>query len=318
MRGASQILVNRFSYGDSEKSLPRDPALLSADGDPAIDRIWREFKITGSPALRNILIIHYMSGHVRRIAQRLHSQLPKQVDVDDLVDEAYEGLVHVIDHFDIDRDIRFETFSSHRICGAMRDYLRKINWKPRLEQTRGRLLHAAIEKFQKIHGCSPDTAQLREIVVQIAVAKFRRKHGRGPDAEESRELLKLSEKSFRKFLAAGRPSSMVSFNSGSAGLDVHGRGEHDSDAMAGFEDRRRPSPFTGAELADLRRWVIQGFARRDRLIIVLYYYEQLTMKEIGRTLGCSESRVSQRLDSILGCLRARLSRTGTEQEFYGK
>jgi RNA polymerase sigma factor for flagellar operon FliA len=66
----------------------------------------------------------------------------------------------------------------------------------------------------------------------------------------------------------------------------------------------------GLEREDLRKWLTEGLARRDRLIVVLYYYEQITMKEIGRALGCSESRVSQRLDSILDCLRARLTRVG--------
>ena len=286
------------------------------DQDQVINQVWREYKQTGSPVLRNYLIIHYMSGHVRQIAKRLHAQLPKQVDIEDLIDEAYEGLTEVIDRFDIERHIRFETFSSQRIAGAMRDYLRKINWKPRLEQTRSKLVQAEIERFHKIHGRGPDTEELRKLIAQAAVMKFCKKHRREPSIEERRSLTKLSEKTFRKIVAAGRPSAMVSFNSSpKPGED---RLAGDADAMSGFEDHRLPTPLTKAERADLRQWVTRGFTRRDRLILVLYYYEQLTMKEIGRTLGCSESRVSQRLDSILASLRSRLNRLGAECEFLNR
>jgi RNA polymerase sigma factor FliA len=287
------------------------------DQDHVINQVWREYKQTHSPSLRNFLIIHYMSGHVRKIAKRLHAQLPKQVDIEDLIDEAYEGLTEVIERFDIERHVRFETFSSQRIAGAMRDYLRKINWKPRLEQTRGKLVQSEIERFHKIHGRGPDTEELRRLIAQAAITKFCKKQQREPNSDERRALTKLSEKTFRKMLAAGRPSSMVSFNS-SPTTSGHDRAMGDGDAMSGFEDRRLPTPLTKAERADLRQWVTKGFTRRDRLILVLYYYEQLTMKEIGRTLGCSESRVSQRLDSILASLRARLNRLGAECEFLNR
>ena len=152
-----------------------------------------------------------------------------------------------------------------------------------------------------------------------ALARFRKAFGREPEAPEHARLMKLADSSFRKSQREGRPALVVSFNSASGGDGTLGFAEGgERDAMASFEDHRRPSPLGRAELADLRRWVSEGFSRRDRLIIVLYYYEQMTMKEIGNTLGCSESRVSQRLDSILQCLRARLQRTGQVAEFYGK
>jgi RNA polymerase sigma factor for flagellar operon FliA len=298
---------------ESRLSLCRSAALTS---DAAIDRIWRDYKKTGSPALRSYLIIHYMGGHVRRIAQRLCATLPKHVEVDDLVDEAYEGLVDVIERFDLGQNVRFESFSQQRISGAMRDYLRKLNWRPRLEQTRSKLMLAATEEFHKKHGREPDAEELRQLIGQAALRKFRRKHGRPPVAEESHKVQELSEKAFRKILAAGKPASIISFNTNAPGSDS--RSGDDGDAMAGFEDRRHRTPLGKAERNDLKRWVTQGFSRRDRLIVLLYYYEQLTMKEIGRTLGCSESRVSQRLESILESLRSRLDRTGAVGEFYGK
>jgi RNA polymerase sigma factor for flagellar operon FliA len=191
----------------------------------------------------------------------------------------------------------------------MRDYLRRLNWKPRLEQCRGKLLHGEIDRFQKVHGRGPDTDELRQLIRQAAVNKFERKNKRRPTPDEQAGLLKLSEKAFRKILASGRPGTFVSFTSA-----VGGERERDAEAMDGFKDPRLPTPLTRAERSDLKRWITHGFARRDRLIIILYYYEQLTMKEIGRTLGCSESRVSQRLDSIIRSLRSRLNRTGSAQE----
>ena len=85
--------------------------------------------------------------------------------------------------------------------------------------------------------------------------------------------------------------------------------------MRGFEDYRETGPVRTAERRDLQRWLIRGLDARDRLIVVLYYFEQMTMLEIGGTIGISESRVSQRLESILKCLRSRLVATGAEREF---
>ena len=241
----------------------RTPA---CDPDEAtLAQVWREFKRTGSSALRNYLIIHYMSGHVRRIAKRLHAQIPRQVELEDLVHQAYDGLVDVIERFDIDRDVRFETFSSPRIYGAMRDYLRSLDPVPRLVRTRAKQLQAATESFQK-------------------------RHGRMPDLDELRASMKLSEADFRKLLADGNPAAVVSFNNAGASREFHHSDE--AEAMNSMEDRRLASPLLCAEREDLRRWLTREFSRRDRLIVVLYYYEQMTMREIGRTLGCSESRLT--------------------------
>jgi len=91
--------------------------------------------------------------------------------------------------------------------------------------------------------------------------------------------------------------------------------EEEGDAMSGLTDRRQASPSINAARADLRDWLTRGFSRRDRLIVILYYYEEMTMRQIGQTIGWSESRVSQRLDSIIGRLRARFCHTSSEHEF---
>lgn len=286
----------RQAPGCAERYSPA-PA-CEADDERIVRDAWLRFKTAGCAAARDWLIIHYMNGHVRRIAQRLHAQLPRQVEIEDLVQQAYHGLVDVIERFDLERDIRFETFSSQRISGAMRDYLRAIDPVPRLTRAQSKRLQGVVERFQK-------------------------QHGRAPDDDELRSATDIPEQKLQRMLAEGRPAMMLSYGGGApdhrgggwggprAG---GGGGEDDGDAMHSFEETRLASPLREAERDDLRRWVTEGMSRRDRLIVILYYYEQMTMKEVGRTLGCSESRVSQRLDSIIKCLRARLNRVGGARE----
>ncbi len=270
---------------DVRPSSRDDPSTASA-----IAAAWRAYKATGESAARDLLIIHYMSGHVRRIAHRMSAQLPKQIDPDDLVQHVYHGLVRLIDRFDPERDVQFETFSSRRLVGAMRDYLRDLD-------TSGRQSRQRAKRLQEIEG------------------RFIARNGRRPDNDELQCLLGVEDADeFRKYIDDARTPMTVSFASGrnnrgrggGGGMD----GADDADGFGSFRDLRLPPPLMRLEREDLRRWLTEGLARRDRLIVILYYYEQMTMKEIGQTLGCSESRVSQRLDSILECLRARLNRAG--------
>jgi RNA polymerase sigma factor for flagellar operon FliA len=254
----------------------------------AINDDWRCYKTSGSVASRNRLVNHYMNRHVRPIATRMRASLPHQVDLDDLVQQGYLGLIDAMDRFDINRDTRFETFSRRRISGAIQDYLRSIDPVPRLTRMRNKRVTAVVEGFHK-------------------------RHGRGPDEDELRSQLNLPEPDFQRFLADRHTAAMVPFSS------VHPDGpaeeDGDGDAMHAFEDYRHPSPAAAAQKHDLQRWLTAGFDTRDRLIVVLYYYEEMTMREIGKALGISESRVSQRLESILACLRSRLTATGSEREF---
>jgi len=240
-------------------------------------------------ALRDWLIIHYMSGHVQRIAQRLHKHLPPLVELDDLINETYDALVGLIEGFDLAKNNRFETYSSTRLQGAMLDYLRSIDPAPRLVRYRAKKVQAAIEQFRKLSG-------------------------RAPSFEELRRHMAMSERVFAKFWRDARPALMINFNSASGGSAADASVIEDLEGMDGFQDRHTPAPLSQPEREDLRQWITKGFARRDRLILVLYYYEQMTMRDIGDTLGCSESRVSQRLDVILKVLRARLDQARTRRE----
>jgi len=255
---------------------------------PAILEDWQDYRATGSVNARNRLISHYMSTHVRPLVIRVASSLPHQVDIEDLIQQGYFGLVDAMDRFDLSRDVRFETFSRRRIFGAIHDYLRCIDPVPRLSRAR-----------------SKKVAAMEEV--------FRKEHGRLPGTDELQQLLGVTGDEFGRYLADRSPAAMVPFS------HVHpdaGSGDDlDPDAMDTFEDTRHHNPLRRLARRDLRRWITKGFDHRDRLIIILYYYEHMTMREIGQVLGASESRVSQRLESILQCLRSRLLGTGAEHEF---
>jgi RNA polymerase sigma factor for flagellar operon FliA len=254
---------------------------------PHVVEDWNRYKTTGSLGARNRLVSHYMANHVRPIAIRIRAGLPKQVELDDLMQQGYLGLIDAMDRFDPDRETRFETFSRSRVFGAIQDYLRSIDPVPRLTRIRAKQLQAEIERF-------------------------RLRHGRRPTDDELRMIINVAEPLFQRYLDDGVPAMIVPFSS------VHPDGEQaddlEPDAMDAFIDRQH-GPVRAAERQDLRRWLVRGLTRRDRLIIILYYYEHMTMREVGAALGISESRVSQRLESILACLKSRFHATGAEREF---
>jgi len=266
------------------KSLPRAESMQEVEIDSEV-----QARMARRETLRHWLVIHYMSGHVQRIAQRLHKHLPPQVDLEDLINESYDALVWLIEGFDLSKNYRFETYSSTRLHGAMLDYLRMIDPAPRLVRYRAKKVQAAAEQFRKIHG-------------------------RAASCEELRQHMAMSERVFAKFWRDARPALMINFNNAGAAGGMDASTADDLEGMDGLQDRQSPVPLSGPEREDLRQWITKGFARRDRLILILYYYEQMTMRDIGDTLGCSESRVSQRLDTILKVLRARLDQARARRE----
>jgi RNA polymerase sigma factor for flagellar operon FliA len=221
------------------------------------------------------LVEYYMAGHVRKIAERMRATLPNHVDVDDLVQQGYLGLIDAMKRFDPGRGIRFETFSSQRITGSMQDWLRSLDHVPRLMRRRAKLVQQVVERFRAMHGRVPDRAELQE-------------------------RLNLPEDEFQRVVGEDVPPVVVTISTVSAS------GEDDPVSLP---ERQGTSPSHASQRRDLRGWITRDLDPIDRMIVSLYYYESLTMKEVGVALGCSESRVSQRLDSILKRLRARVDLT---------
>ncbi len=248
-----------------------------------VAQLWRDYgvaKSTKSPTLetlRNALIETYLHV-VRYAAERARAKLPAEVDVDDLFQAGLFGLMDAINGYDIDRGVRFETFADRRIHGAIMDQLRSLDWVPRLVRMRTAKLERAKKDFQSTNGRSASDDEL-----QVAL---------GVDAEE-----------YEKVKRDAAPVGVTSLNRQWGDGDSGKESTH-ADVI---EDTRHANPFAGVESSDLMELFTRGLSRAESLIVILYYYEEMTMKEIGLTLDLSESRVSQMHSSILQRLKAQLS-----------
>ncbi len=241
-----------------------------------IEQLWEAYWKDGSEQARNDLMEHYLPL-VKYNAERIHSRLPEEVEVDDLMSAGLFGLMDAIDSFDPQRGVKFETFCAPRIRGAILDELRSLDWVPRLVRSRSGMVDQARKKLQMKHGYTPTEEEVaRELNLDPdEYAKVRRDSG-------TVGVVSLSRKWFE-----------TDSNKDVREIDV-------------LEDGRQVDPFNAAQRHDLKELITRGLSRAERLIVILYYYEQMTMKEIGVTLDLSESRVSQMHSSILQRLKAQL------------
>lgn len=281
LRSVAPLRTHAHAHTQSSRPVPGAPP------SDAIAAAWRAWRDHGSLAARNRLVQEYMATLVRPISVRVHGGLPHQVELDDLIQQGYLGLVDAMDRFCPERGVRFETYARPRIFGALTDYLRTIDTVPRLTRTRSKTIQHVIDSFQM-------------------------QFGRPPSTDDLRRIMNLPEADFRRHWDDRDPRSTLCFST--AAPEHDGDDDDDADAMGAFLDRREVSPDRSAQRGDLLHWICRGFDPRDRLIIILYYYEHMTMREVGIAAGISESRVSQRLESILDCLRSRLS----EEWFAGQ
>ncbi len=248
-------------------SFPDDESLMAA---------WRSFKEKGDEPTRNRLLEHYLYL-VKYNAERIGAKLPDEVDVDDLMSAGVFGLVDAIDAFDLTRGVKFETYCAPRIRGAILDELRTMDWVPRLVRHRAHKLD--------------DTTRSLEIEL-----------GRLPTEDEICRRLNMSPAQFERLMRDANAVSLVSLSRKHYDSDSH-RDVLEIDVL---HDQQSQDPLSEVQKHDIKDLVIRGLNRAERLIVVLYYYEHMTMKEIGATLDLSESRVSQMHSSILVRLRTQL------------
>ena len=242
-----------------------------------VQELWRQFKADQSNEdLRNRLIEVYLPL-VRYNGERIWSRLPEGVELDDLVSAGTFGLMDAIDAFDMGRGVKFETYCVPRIRGAMLDELRTMDWVPRLVRSKASKLNEAIKTLEA-------------------------KLGRTPSDAEVAEQMQLSREDFEKLLIDANAVSLVSLNKKWCETDS----SKDVREIDILEDKKGEDPTRRIQKADLMRLVTKGLNRNERLIIILYYYEELTMKEIGATLDLSESRVSQMHSAIVERLQNQL------------
>ena len=242
-----------------------------------IDEIWEQFFQTHNEQSRNLLMEHYR-GLVKYCAERLHSKLPDKVELDDLISAGTFGLMDAIDAFDKSRGVKFETYCSPRIRGSILDELRSMDWVPRLVRARAHQLSRATHTLET--------------------------HlGRKPTEKELAEELQMNMDEFLRLQKDANAVSLVSLTTNYSDDD----GEKDVREIDIIKDERSSNPVVEAQKRDLKGLLTKGLTRAERLIIVLYYYEEMTMKEIGATLDLSESRVSQMHSSIIARLKAQMN-----------
>lgn len=247
-----------------------------------IDQIWNQFHKTRDDHHRNVLMEHY-KDLVKYAAERLHSKLPDKVELDDLVSAGIFGLMDAIDAFDPSRGVKFETYCAPRIKGSILDELRSMDWVPRLVRARAHQLAKATHSLE-MH------------------------LGRKPIEEEIAEELSIDMEEFSKLQRDANAASLVSLNNKYGDTE----GEKDVCEIDVIKDKKSEDPILEAQKRDLKNLLTKGLTRAERLIIVLYYYEEMTMKEIGATLDLSESRVSQMHSSIVARLKAHLNKRKKE------
>lgn len=253
----------------------RQPAGVPFDQRP-IDEIWTEYAVTRCESIRNFFMEKYLPL-VRYHAERVHARLPDEVNVDDLVQAGVFGLCDAINAYDMDRQVKFETYCAPRIRGAILDELRLMDWVPRLVRHRSSKVEQARQKLEMVSGRPASDTEIAERL--------------GVDNEEFEKIRRDSS-------AVGTFSLTRKAYSSDGDRDIR--------EIDVIRDDAQSSPVHTLERKDLQELITKGLSRAERLIIILYYFEGMTMKEIGTTLDLSESRVSQMHSSILARVKAQV------------
>lgn len=229
-----------------------------------IQSLWQQYKETGDRETRNKLICYYMPV-VKITAGRLKSMLTtSRVDREDLISYGIFGLIDAIDRYDLDKNVKFETYAQLRIKGSMIDQLRKNDWAPRTLRQKAREIE---EAYRTVEG----------------------KLGRSADDTEIAEYLGIDSDKLQALLSQLNGLTLVS-------LEELLENRMEDRAIDCGQDNENNQPESVAEIRALSNELakaIEGLPERERLVIALYYYEELTYKEIGRVMNISESRVSQ-------------------------
>jgi len=256
---------------------------VAAKDKDEILEVWKAYKPDCTDKeLRNRLMERYFPL-VKYNGEKIWQRLPDGVELDDLISAGVFGLMDAIDSFDLSRGVKFETYCVPRIRGAMLDELRSMDWVPRLVRSKASKLAVATKKLEA-------------------------KLGRQPTHAELAQHMEISVTELEKMISDANAVGLISLNKKWYETDSY----KDIREIDILEDKKGEDPTRRIQKNDLMRLVTKGLNRNERLIIILYYYEELTMKEIGATLDLSESRVSQMHSSIVHRLQQELGRRKVE------
>ena len=242
--------------------------------------LWRRYKASGDERARERLVVAY-APLVKYVAGRMSSGLPAHVEESDLISYGLTGLISAIERFDLSREIKFETYAITRIRGAIIDELRTLDWVPRSVRARARDIERANMKLE---------------------AKFQR----APTDEEMATELGMSTQDFQDALLQISHSTIVALDEL---WNVSDSGGDQISLLDTLPDRGAADPQALVDQGELRDRIADAIAalpEREKLVIALYYYENLTLREIGEVLGVTESRVSQLHTKAVLRLRSKL------------
>jgi RNA polymerase sigma factor for flagellar operon FliA len=252
-----------------------------AEIESAIAQLWREFKASGEERLRERLILHY-SPLVKYVAGRVGVGLPPNIEQADLVSYGIFGLIDAIEKFDLERAIKFETYAISRIKGAIIDELRAIDWIPRSVRYKAR-------------------------EVEKAYAALEAKLHRSPTEAEVAEELGIKLEDLHTIF------SQVSFVNVVALDELMSAGQERGDKLSlvdTLEDTKAEDPVAAFETEETKYLLakaINTLPEREKIVVTLYYYEGLTLAEIGQVLGVTESRICQMHTKAVLQLRGKLA-----------
>jgi RNA polymerase sigma factor for flagellar operon FliA len=229
--------------------------------------LWRRYKEEGDAAARERLVVAY-SPMVKFVAGRLGAGLPSHVDDADLISYGLMGLIGAIERFEPEREIKFETFAMTRIRGAIIDELRSLDWVPRSVRARAREIEAA-------------------------QAKLEHELQRAPSEAELAARLNITEEELQSSLLEIANSSVYALDELWTVSDASGDKVSLLDTISDPRAEDPQESLASSEIKDRLTEAIGSLPEREQLVVALYYYESLTLREIGEVLGVTESRVSQ-------------------------
>lgn len=247
---------------------------------PDLMQLWQRFKEEDDQNAREELVIHY-SYLVKYMANRMAINLPPSVEVDELISYGIEGLIEAADKFDYQRKIKFETYAIARIKGAMIDGLRAMDWVPVSVRQKSKELEKAYNRIET-------------------------RLGRNATDQEVAEELGITLAQFQTLLRDVSLATVLYLEDFLPGEDGSNRRIMDL-----IEDEQADNALNMAEFMDTKRVLAEAISRlpeKEKLVLELYYYEGLNLKEIGAVMGLSESRISQLHSKAILRLRGRLSR----------